>query len=205
MPLNDLCRLADVQPGEVGEVCIAHRFRNVATKRFSRKFFNRVRGVVGMEIAHGDAVARFAPTQMIAANLGFERAVERFLSEQGVTAGDFAANGTLRAFSAEQFLLPDGVTDEAIRLFRGSTPVDESPTSGEDHARELAEGIGQWMTRNLSTEGRIPYKYWPSRGTESPADNAIRNFLASWSLARLAKLKKSMETSEAARRNCVST
>ncbi len=201
VPLSDLRRHVDAQPGETVEACIAEGFRDVNTKRFSREFFNRVRGVVGMEIALGDAVARFAPMQMIAANLSFERALERFLAEQAITAGEFAANGALRVFHAEQFLLPNGNPDQAVKLFRGSTLVDESMSTSEDHASGLVDGIKHWMIHNQSSKGRIPYKYWPSRGTESPADNAIRNFLASWSLARLAKHGNSAETGEVARLN----
>ena len=47
----------------------------------------------------------------------------------------------------------------------------------------------------------MPYKYWPSRGAESPADNAIRRFLASMALARWGELRGSAEIREAARRN----
>ena len=57
------------------------------------------------------------------------------------------------------------------------------------------------MLRNLSSEGSLPYKYWPSRGTESHADNAIRRFLATLSLARLGELRGSAEIRDAARRN----
>ena len=57
------------------------------------------------------------------------------------------------------------------------------------------------MLANLSPEGALPYKHWPSRGEESPADNAIRRFLATLSLARLGKLRGHARMREAARRN----
>ena len=57
------------------------------------------------------------------------------------------------------------------------------------------------MIGNLSAEGALPYKYWPSRGKESPADNAIRHFLATRALAQLGELRGSAEIREAARRN----
>ena len=57
------------------------------------------------------------------------------------------------------------------------------------------------MLSNLAADGRLPYKYWPSRGAESPADNAIRRFLASLSLARFGELRRDGEIREAARRN----
>ena len=199
--IGELRRHVEAQPDESIEACIAREFRAVAGKRLSQVFFNRVRGVVGMEITLADAVSRFAPTQMIARNLGFERAMDRFHAEQGLAARGLATRGTVRAFAAEQFLLPAGNGDAIVKLFRGSTLVDESPPADKEHATALADGVGRWMVRNQSGAGRIPYKYWPSRGEESPADNAIRNFLASWSLARLAKLRRSAGLRDAARRN----
>ena len=201
MNLGELRRHIRASPAESIEVCVASDFRVVTRSRLPKVFFNRVRGVVGLEIALADAVSRIAPTQMIANNLGFDRAVDRFHATQGIAEIGFATRGTVRAFSAEQFLLPGGDKDEAIKLFRGSTTVDELPPSNDGHAIGLVNGIGHWMVQNQSSDGRIPYKYWPSRGMESPADNAIRNFLASWSLARLAKLRRSTSLGEAARRN----
>ena len=57
------------------------------------------------------------------------------------------------------------------------------------------------MVGNLSADGALPYKYWPSRGRQSPADNAIRRFLATRALTQLAELRGSAEMREAARRN----
>ena len=76
-----------------------------------------------------------------------------------------------------------------------------TPSADEDRAADLADGIGRWMINNLSADGALPYKYWPSQGAESSADNAIRRFLAARSLAQLGELRGSAEMREAARRN----
>ena len=164
-------------------------------------FFPRARGLLGMEIAFRGEVVRLAPTRMLAANLGFERALERFLAEREAGIDEFRAEGGLRAFSARQLLLPGGNDGRPVALFRGSTLIDPTPSPDENRAADLADGIGRWMTANLSAEGALPYKYWPSRGEESPADNAIRRFLASVALARLGQLRASASIREAARRN----
>jgi len=200
-PLVDLRERIGAHPHELVEVCIADDFREVAANRFSRVFFNRARGIVGIEFALDGEVERLAPTRMLAANLGFDRALERFLADRAIDAGEFRARGTLRAFSARQLLLPGGAGHRTVELVRGSTPVDPTPTAGEDRAGDLATGIGRWMTGNLSAEGALPYKYWPSRGEDSPADNAIRRFLASLALARLGDLRGSAAIRDAARRN----
>ena len=201
MSLADLRRRIGVRPDEVVEACVAEDCRPVAAKRFSRVFFPRARGRVGMELALRGEVVRFAPTRMLSANLGFERALRKFLDERGLSPEEFAEKGQLRVFSARQYLLGPGDGDEPVELYRGAPLVDPEPLSGENRTADLADGIGRWMLDNLSDEGALPYKYWPSRGTESPADNAIRRFLASSALARLGELRASAGHLEAARRN----
>ena len=154
-----------------------------------------------MEIELRGEVVRLAPTRMLAANLGFERALEKFLEERGVGPGEFAAEGRLRSFTADQYLLASGKGRSPLEIFRGATLVDPAPSTHEARAAEVADGIGQWMLANLSADGGLPYKYWPSRGSESPADNAIRRFLASLSLARLGELRGSARFRDAATRN----
>ncbi|MCY4585400.1 MAG: hypothetical protein OXB98_05110 [Bryobacterales bacterium] len=154
-----------------------------------------------MEIAYRGEVLRFSPTWILATNRSFRRILDRFLKQRNTSDADFTAYGSLRAFSARQFLLSGDDEAVATELFRGAPLVSPSPTIGEDRADDLAQGIAQWMLDNLSNEGELPYKYWPSRGMVSPADNAIRQFLASLSLARLGELRSNAEIREAARRN----
>ncbi len=195
-------------PGHIGarrgdriEVCVCDNFRPVSRDRFSRVFYQRARGLTGMELSFRGEIARFAPTWMISANLRFKRALDRFLEERDIKPDEFAAEGGLRAFSARQFLLPANEKTEGVELYRGATLVAPDPAPHENRSADLADGIGLWMTGNLSPEGALPYKYWPSRGEESPADNAIRRFLATLSLTRLAKLRSSRELHDAARLN----
>ncbi len=199
--LGELRGLVGARTDEAVEVCTARDFRRITQDNFSRVFFPRARGIVGMEIGYRAETARLAPTRMLAANLGFDRTLAKFLEDRGVGRDDFASHGCLRAFSAEQYLLPPGNVGRPVPLFRGSVPVAAEPSSSEGRASALGNGIGQWMLDNLSAKGALPYKYWPSRGEESPADNAIRRFLASMALARLGTLRDSTEILQAARRN----
>ena len=201
VPLSDLPQRVGARNGDVVEVCVAHDFRPVEPGRFSRVLCERARGLAGMEIEYHGEVLRFSPTWMLATNRSFRRVLERYLKQRNTSIAEFTAYGSLRAFSARQYLLSAGGEAVATELFRGAPLVSPAPTAGEDRADDLAQGIGQWMLDNLSPEGELPYKYWPSRGKVSPADNAIRQFLATLSLARLGELRRSAEIREAARRN----
>ena len=198
--LDDLHRRVGARPEDSIEVSMASDFRPVPRERFSKVFYNRVRGRVGMEITCGGETERLAPTRMLAQNLSFARALERFCERRNIAREEFAARGALRAFSARQFLV-SGDGRRVTELFRGSVPVPPNPAPGEDRAGDLADGIGRWMLANTGSDGSLPYKYWPSRGEGSPADNAIRRFLASLALARLGELRGDADLREAARRN----
>lgn len=197
--LEDLPRRIGARQDDLVEACVASDTRQVAAHRFSQVFCEGARGVLGIGIVSGESVRRVAPTRMIAANLRFERALDKLLNNEASGANGLAAEDGLRVFSARQFLLPaDG---GQIELFRGSPLVGMHPFQDERRTAEIAEEIGRWMLRNLSPAGALPYKYWPSRGQESPADNAIRRFLGTLSLARLGDLRNSAQLREAAQRN----
>ena len=117
--LADLRSRVGATSDEVVEVCLVDRLRDVDAKKFGGSFYNRVRGILGMEITFRGEIARIAPTQMLAANLSFRRAVERFLVQRSASLDDLVAEGGLRAFSARQFLLPASPDGTAVELFRG--------------------------------------------------------------------------------------
>ncbi len=198
------CRLPDrlgAREGDVVELCASSGYRPVAPERVARVFCNRARGVVGMEIQYRGEVVRLAPTRMLAANLAFPRALEKFLERRKASTADFAAEGALRVFAARQLLLTRKGGTEVTKLFRGGTLVPPAQGDGEDRAADLAAGIAGWMLRNQSADGSLPYKYWPSRGVDSRSDNAIRRFLATLALARWARLRGGAAAREAALRN----
>ena len=200
-PLRELPSLLGARQGATIEVCVAGEFRPVAPADRGRVLRKRDRGVLGIEFTYRGEVVRLAPTRMLAANRGFERALETFLLARNADLSDFEAHGGLRTFEAQQFLLAAGDETGVTELYRGSPLVAPEGVDGEDRAAAVADGITRWMLRNLSADGALPYKYWPSRGAESAADNAIRRFLASLALARMGKLRGSEAVRAAARRN----
>ena len=201
VPLKSLRKRVKARSGDTVEVSVADKFNTVDTTQFSRVFCNRVRGILGMEVTFRGKVARFAPTRMIASNLSFKRPMESFVEPKGASFDEFSATGSLRSFSARQFLLPDTKKGDPVALFRGSTLVEPMPYTLSDRTEALAHGIGQWFMRNMSADGSLPYKYWPSLGKTSPADNAIRRFLGTLSLARLGALQGNRAMCDAAQRN----
>ena len=197
MAIAELPKHVGARSDERIEVCVVKRSRPIPPQCFSDAFYPRALGIVGIEIALGDKAVRYAPTRMLAANLSFRRAFERFLKRNGASASEFASHGKLEELSARQLLIAcDG--SEPTELYRGGRLVLPESATAKDRAAQVAEGIAGWMLRNLTSDGALPYKYWPSRGEISPADNAIRRFLGSLALARYGELRQSTEIREAA-------
>ena len=197
--LADIPHHAGARLGDTVEACVVDTVSPVPWDRFAKVFVNRARGIVGIEVALGDTRLRYAPTHAITTNRSFDRTLDRFLDRHGATRGEFASRGRLWALHARQFLAkPGGVL---APLTRGTTTVPAEPSEDEDRVADLADGIGCWMLRNLAADGTLPYKYWPSRGQASPADNAIRRFLATIALARFGEFRGVREVREAATRN----
>ena len=157
------------------------------------------RGVLGMELRHRDRVSRLAPTEMIARNLGFEGALDDYSAEIGISRDAFPGAVSAATFEADQFLV-DLEPPEAIAMTRGNTVVPASAVNAAS-TQELADGLGDWLVRQVHDDGRMTYKYWPSRGEESEANNTIRQWMATIALGRLAAARDDAAIWELARWN----
>jgi hypothetical protein len=155
------------------------------------------RGRRGVALALDEAVERWAPSQMVAANIGFIQVLHAFCTKHGVTPADFSMRGRVTSFAARTLLIPlDG--RPAIELYRGGVLV-EGPVT-PDLVETMAQGMAAWLVNNTCPDGRIPYKYWPSSESYSMANNTIRQFMATVCLGRIAASLGGV-ASTAARRN----
>ena len=190
--------ILDVEAIDAVELCLSREFRVVPPGGAGRLPGNAQRGILGLELSCNGSTERAAPTEMIAANRSFEKAMARLLAAYRVAAGQRPpAHAVLRTFAARQVLVRLGPPATAVTLLRGNRPVPlESVSAGM--LSEMAEGMGAWLLRNQRPDGRLTYKYWPSRGTNSPADNPIRQLMATRCLIRFAVVFGRSEAMEAA-------
>jgi hypothetical protein len=185
----------DLTPDERGrittlEINLAHSFVPVDPRIDRGRLANLYRGLRGIELVQAGTAYRLAPTEMIAQNLSFERALERLAERAGVPvppAGDPSV--VLRLFAADQLLLElEGGAARTTLMYRGNTVVPiEAITQGK--AEALAAAQTQWLFTNLQPDGRQVYLYWPSRGEESTAHNSIRQWLATVAMGRAARAR----------------
>ena len=146
---------------------------------------NLDRGVLGMGVTVDDGeVLRYAPTQMIAENTSFARVIER-LHEDGELATDAPPADRIELFEATQYLI-DLERSTVIPLVRGNQVIPPASVT-LDATDELAEGMADWLVRQLGDDGRVVYEYWPSRGEESESNNMIRQWMATLALTQIAE------------------
>ncbi len=177
--------LADADAVDAVEVCISHGEQPIVSEEDERFLTNAHMGILGFELRHGDETERISPTEMVASNRTFHRITERFLEFYELDAAPHELGRSI--FQCEQVLVRlsgDG-GPSAVRMVRGDLPVEPEDV---DHTstRELRDLLGGWLQRAVHEDGRMTYKYWPSRGEESDANNMIRQWMASVALVRLA-------------------
>lgn len=184
------------------EINLAHSFAPVDARTDRARLANVYRGLMGIELVHEGTAFRLAPTEMIAQNLSFERALERLAERARVPAppaGDPSV--VLRLFAADQLLIElEGPTARTTLMYRGNTVVPIQAIT-KARAEALAAAQRRWLFTNLQPDGRQVYLYWPSRGEESTASNSIRLWLATVAMTRAARAQDDAALLERAEKN----
>ena len=171
---------------DTAEIVFAYRFRPVHADKIGQVFTNLNRGRIGIQLTSGDRLMRYAPTRMIATNRSFTKIIETFCAKEVKKAGQRAKSFVIRRFDAACFLVPLAEGKSPVRLFRGNTIIPQDAVTAETTA-SLARRMSDWMLANLNSNGRMTYKYWPSRREETTANNMIRQWMASVALVRIGR------------------
>ena len=177
------------------DISLAHTPRLMQQSDLSRAESNRFRGLHGIEVAHLNAKLRMGPLELLTRNLGPRRAILKMAAELGVAP----ERAVVRAFGADQFLM-DWPLGRIARLYRGQTIVPQFAITRAATAR-MAQAMEDWMLAQVSETGATTYKYWPSAGKYSTAQNMIRQFMGSAALARIARRRQDPLANAATARN----
>jgi len=161
----------------------------------------RKTGRFGLEVMLSGTKYRVSPLQSIATNRSLAKFFSSVLEEKHLTAESFfKSGGKLNLLECRQFILQCGKSADAVETYRGTRLVNpDSPP--EMLAGRLISGIARWFMFNQDTDGALPYKYWPSAGVYSEADNPIRRFMASVAFNRMASAMGRQDMRVAARKN----
>lgn len=190
------------------ELCAAYDFQKVdLTDQAARQRHaaNIHRGRRGLELSlrHDPAQRQLtAPTSAIATNRSVPRLLELFAAQHGLSQRQ-QVDGTIetRVFQTRQFLIKLDESPQAVSLFRGNRVV-EPQEIDRSYVERLAQLLGDYLIQSVQKDGRMPYLYDPSRGTEDRSrNNSIRQCMASVALGRLARCRNDTSVAELALRN----
>lgn len=192
--------LGGMAAADAVEVALAHDFHTIPFADRRKYLSNVHRGVRGMELQYQGRIYRYGPTQMIANNTSFEYELDRFQKRHELSDATLSKEVVLRYFEVEQFLVNLSPKLEIVKLFRGNQVVPLSAVTREN-VKALSRRMADWMVRNVHADGRLTYKYWPSRRREATSNNMIRQWMASVGLGRIARQRDDAALRELAERN----
>ena len=183
------------------ELNFAHSFQTKDLKEDKRVLSNIYRGIRGVEFIHNRQATRYGPTKVLATNRTLKNLVDVFAKKKDISINQVYGN-TVRAriFEADQVLLQLEGAGRAIRMIRGNQLVPIESVRFET-VKSLSNAHIQWFKNNLLEEGRMTYKYWPSRGAESTSNNMIRQWMATACLGRVARAHDDQELFSRAAQN----
>lgn len=153
--------------------------------------WNSLRGKMAMEVNIGDKTARLAATDMLARNLSFSNALTRHLAVLKLKH-ELAKSIPVTLYQTKQWYCDNKQTSSKhkhlapIELFRGNRVV-EMEAINSDSVLRCAQAMTRWLAAQVDETGAAKYKYWPSRGAYASSNNAIRQWMATVCLGRVAQ------------------
>lgn len=185
---RDSVRPARLNSLTSAEICIGHTWWSVAPGRHGKFAVpNHHRGVLGIEFRAGEHVERVSPTQMLANNWSFANALDRVSGGRPIDNDNIArGHASIRLFDCSQAFVTLSGTVQAHQMERGNITVALEEVT-RPRVRETANLMGDWLARAVQDNGRMVYKYWPSRQEESVSNNMIRQWMATVALGRFAR------------------
>ncbi|MGE4251439.1 MAG: hypothetical protein AB7F09_18780 [Parvibaculaceae bacterium] len=193
--------LAEAPGADVLELCVTTGFHALDLTSCSAALSNRNRGRYGAQIVLHGMVHRVSPLETIACNRSLKSWFGNVAAMQGLSERRFfESGGKLSLIECRQFIISMSGRGSVIEAYRGNEVVDPN-TSTTALCDDVMAGMGKWLMTNVGADGALPYKYWPSSGKHSEADNPIRRFMATIAFNRLATMLKSRDMRLAAKRN----
>ena len=182
---SELPRGPGAELPDVAIVNVAYDFGAVNDQQLKELATNLNHGLLGVEAQREDTVARMAPTEMISRNSGIKNALDRFMAELS-RQGQHSDTVRVRMFAADQVHIELAPAVVATRMYRGNRVVPITDVT-QSRVRDGRDELSGWLAANLHPDGRMTYKYWPSRATESKANNLIRQWMATIAMTRVAR------------------
>lgn len=184
---------------ETIEFCIAHSYRDVRVGG-KRKQGDKHVGVRGLYLRMNQYSERVSPLEMMAEGNNFEDVVKEFQRSHKLEDDDLRQSTTAETFECDQVLVFLGDEARAVRMFRGNQVVEQKAVS-KGSVAELAVGLEDWLSRQVRPDGRMTYRYFPTKSQEDRGNNMIRQWMATIALNSSAARRRDGSMFDLAERN----
>ncbi|TVR42137.1 MAG: hypothetical protein EA402_12185 [Planctomycetota bacterium] len=167
-------------------LCLGEAWQRVNLDRPGHAIANKQRGLVGIRLRHRRLSWLRNPFEALAENRSLSRYRELHHEACGLSTKAHDPGLRCEIHGGRQFMLQRQGAELSLEpLLRGGRLIEMAEVTAEN-IQQLACAQASWMLHNLHDDGRMTYKWWPSAGEESQANNMIRQFMATACLGRLA-------------------
>ncbi|GIU29430.1 hypothetical protein TUM4644_27790 [Shewanella colwelliana] len=155
----------------------------------SENTWNSLRGIRAMLVEQGGETRLWAATEMIAHNLSFNKALNIHFKSMKKTSSMRPPTPVILYLTKQLFCdnRPSHQNSPTpSEMFRGNRVV-ETKTVDCRGVLRCVQSMTRWLASQVDGVGAAKYKYWPSRGSYASSNNAIRQWMATVCLNRVAK------------------
>lgn len=157
-------------------------------------------GVHGLALECAGRCAWFSSSKPIIHNYSATKTCERLAESIGLSSDGYRrADARLWRLETIHLVQPSRATPPR-RLFRCDRTIPREQTDFGS-VQQLLDGAGKWLLRHVRGDGSLEYKYLPSRGEYSSANNDLRQWMATHCLAELHRDAPDQRHQEAYQRN----
>jgi len=196
--------LGDARTGvDTLDVEIARNFRVYDAGTQQRALLSKIHlGRRGLEVRRDSAPFDLSPGRSIEQNLNFTDEIAKYARTGGLSKEEVFRQAKFRTYEADHLLVRLGAGEPVgIRLERGNRLVPPQDVTRENVER-LTDLAGTWLQNALHEDGRMTYLMRPGKlAEETKLNNAIRQWMATVALVRLAAAREDDALMTRARQN----
>jgi len=166
------------------ELTLLHSLEKITERDFDTLNRANERGVTGFLMRHQKRISLFAPSKSLIHNYSTRKLLSRLGESVGATASAYKNPNTELYFTKALQLLQMSTDAPVHKLVRGDIPVSFSDVT-PPRVANARKSMTQWLASYVRPNGRMEYKYMPSRGRFSRSNNMIRQWMATLALAEV--------------------
>ena len=174
---------------DVVTLCFGFNAMRGKTPLRNKRSYQTDMGVKGFRFQYGQASLDYCGLQSIVTNRTPWKMLTVLSKKTGVSPRQMNTSDLkLSVYETLQYFV-DWNKGSVQEMYRGNQLVPITEISRQS-LEEMAERSAGWLINNTDTNtGKMQYKYWPSSGRFSDANNMIRQFMATYALQMWAARK----------------